>query len=126
MTGKKWTEALDSVMPTGECKTCHEQEELNGDGQCVGCWSDTPVPEPPQEHDLDGTPLPAGWPTYAEQKAYWDRLPQYECPVCGEWHGVSAAMCDLHCHGCGSHLMVSRDGEVRDGMWRDLTNLVVR
>jgi hypothetical protein len=73
--------------------------------------------------DLDGTPLPEGWPEVAQQHAYWDQLPEYECPKCGEWHKVASGQDEVHCQ-CGAVLSVSRDGETCPN--RDLTTLILK
>ena len=79
------------------------------------------------ETDLDGTPLPDGWPTVKAQQDYWNSLPEYECPVpkCGTLIRVGTIEDELNCPECRSRLTVSRDGEFRDGLWRDLTKLIL-
>lgn len=75
------------------------------------------------EHDLDGTPLPDGWPSIRRQENYWANLPEYECPKCGQLYKVGTIEDRINC-SCGASLLVVRDGELRNGFWRDLTKLV--
>ena len=62
-------------------------------------------------------------PSIKLQEDYWKNLPEYECPRCGEHYKVGTIIDHINC-SCGATLIVVRDGEYRDGGWRDLTKLV--
>lgn len=78
-----------------------------------------------KQENEGSTPSPANFPSIAQQEAYWTHLPEYECPCCGAWLKVGTIEDELTCP-CGGRLIVARDGELRNGLWRDLTKLVAQ
>ncbi len=48
---------------------------------------------------------------------------EIECPECGEWLEVGENAIQVTCLDCQRTWNIDRDGEFRDGSWRDLTKL---